>query len=802
MTVPVKGGCLFTITDIQIMKKYILGALLLLMPLCLFAEGEETVYKPRKKQSDANITGHVIDAKTGEHLAYATVAVKGTTFGAATDATGHYFLKNLAPGEFTLSASAIGYKTLEQTIRIEGKRTIEVNFNLVEEALSVEEVVVSASRTETNKKCSPTIVSVASTKLFESVASSNLAESMNFQSGLRVENNCSNCGTTQLRINGLEGQYSQILLDSRPIFSSLAGVYGLEQLPVAMIERVEVIRGGGSALFGANAIGGVVNIITKEPVRNSLTLSNTTNVMRGGSVDLNTSLNGSFVSDDYKTGVYLFGMVKDRDDYDRNGDGFSDLPRLNSETVGFRAYYNTSAYTRLTAEYHHVHEFRRGGNKFDMPPHEADIAEQLDHKINGGGLKFDYFSPNNHHRVGLYTSMQGIDRNSYFGTDQNKTTYGKTDDRTIVTGGQYTYSFDKCLFMPAELTAGVEYTYNKLNDKYLALKRNFSQETYATGFFFQNEWRSKKLNFLIGGRLDKHNMMDDVVFSPRVNVRYSPIEKVGLRASYSSGYRAPQAYNEDLHISALDGKLAVIRLADGLKPEYSHSFSGSIDLYHNFGRLQTNLLIEGFYTMLDDVFALEKVGEDEQGNVIMERRNASGAKIGGVGFELKAGIPNRFEVQMGYTYQQSRYNCPEGWSDQVDSNGKPVLEAQRRMFRSPDHYGYITANCNITHDFTASVFGNFTGRMLVQHNHGGEDAEGNTIEFDSERLTPNFFDMGLRLSYEFHLTKQLRLELNAGVKNVFDSFQKDIDFGSGKDGAYIYGPATPRTFFVGVKFAL
>lgn len=133
---------------------------------------------------------------------------------------------------------------------------------------------------------------------------------MNFQSGLRVENNCGNCGTTQLRINGLEGQYSQVLLDSRPIFSSLASVYGLEQLPVAMIERVEVIRGGGSALFGANAIGGVVNIITKEPLYNSVTLANTTNISEDGTADFNTSLNGSFVSDDYKTGVYLFGMIR------------------------------------------------------------------------------------------------------------------------------------------------------------------------------------------------------------------------------------------------------------------------------------------------------------------------------------------------------------------------------------------------------------------------------------------------------------------------------------------------------------
>ena len=173
---------------------------------------------------------------------------------------------------------------------------------------------------------------------------------------MRVETNCGNCGTTQLRINGLEGQYSQVLLDSRPIFSSLASVYGLEQLPVAMIERVEVIRGGGSALFGANAIGGVVNIITKEPLRNSVTLSNTTNIFEGGTADFNTSLNGSFVSDDYKMGVYLFGMIKDRDSYDRNGDGFSDIPKLNSETAGFRAYYKTSPYTRLTAEYHHIHE--------------------------------------------------------------------------------------------------------------------------------------------------------------------------------------------------------------------------------------------------------------------------------------------------------------------------------------------------------------------------------------------------------------------------------------------------------------
>ena len=355
------------------------------------------------KHSDANITGHVVDARTGEHVAYATLALKGTTIGAATDATGHFFLKNLPTGRFTLVASAVGYAPAEREVELRADRTIEVNFELHEAALAVDEVVVSASRTETNKRFSPTIVSVASQKLFENTASCNLAESMNFQSGLRVENNCGNCGTTQLRINGLDGQYSQVLLDSRPIFSSLAGMYGLELFPASMIERVEVIRGGGSALFGSSAIGGVVNIITREPLRNSVALGNTTNILEGGSADFNTSLNGSFVSDDYRTGIYLFGMVRSRDSYDRNDDGFSDIPKLNSETAGFRAYYKTSAYTRLTAEYHHIHEFRRGGNAFNQPPHMADIAEQLDHKIDGGGLKFDWFAPDDRHRLGIST---------------------------------------------------------------------------------------------------------------------------------------------------------------------------------------------------------------------------------------------------------------------------------------------------------------------------------------------------------------------------------------------------------------
>ena len=591
----------------------------------------------------------------------------------------------------------------------------------------------------------------------------------------------------QLRINGLEGQYSQVLLDSSPIFSSLAGVYGLEQLPVAMIERVEVIRGGGSALFGSNAIGGVVNIITKEPLRNSLSLSHTTGISKDSALENNTSINGSFVSDDHRAGVYIFGMAKDRDAIDFNDDGFTDVLKMESQTLGFRGYYKTSAYSKLTAEYHHISEYRRGGDNINLPPHMAEIAEDVRHKINGGSLRWSYFSPDTRHNVDIYTSAQAIARNSYYGTGKDPNAYGLTKDLTWVSGAQYSYMFEKCLFMPAQLTVGAEYSYNDLNDHSIGFDRSILQTVRTAGVYLQNEWQSEKVNFVVGGRLDKHSMMENVIFSPRANLRYSPIEDIGLRVSYSSGYRAPQAFDEDLHIDAVNNQSSIIELDPNLRPEYSHSLSASADLYHNFGTLQANLLVEGFYTILDDVFALAKTGENEAGYIIQTRYNAAGAKVKGLTTELKLGIPNIFELQMGYTFQRSRYDEPEEWSESV--------EAERRMFRTPDHYGYFTATADITHNFKASLFGNFTGQMLVPHSAGYIDA-------DRNELTPNFWDMGLRLAYDVKLTEAISMEIFGGVKNILNSFQSDIDRGPFRDSVYVYGPMMPRSFFLGINFKM
>ena len=364
------------------------------------------------QKNDASVTGHIIDKKTGEHIPFATIVVNDGELYTTSDETGHFMLTNVPNGIHVFKATLVGYQEHNQTVTIHKPDTYVVHFYLSPDEQMLEEVVVTGNRYVTKKRETGNIVNLVTPKKFETTASVTPAEILNFQPGLRVEYDCGNCGVPQLRINGLSGQYSQVLLDSRAIFSSLGMVYGLEQLPASMIERVEVVRGGGSALFGSNAIGGTVNIITKEPTSSLLQLSNQTGLIGGESLDANTSLNGSFISGDGRTGAYLFSMIRSRDGYDYNNDGYTDIPKLRSETVGVRAFQKIGERQKLTLEYHHIHEFRRGGDSLDIPAHESNLAEQLEHQINGGGLTYDVYSADNKNSGSVYVSMQHIGRNS------------------------------------------------------------------------------------------------------------------------------------------------------------------------------------------------------------------------------------------------------------------------------------------------------------------------------------------------------------------------------------------------------
>lgn len=743
------------------------------------------VLSAKAQHTDAHIHGHVIDRNTGEHLPYMVVVIKGTTIGVTTENTGHYMIRNAPEGTFTIEVSAVGYKTQSHEVTIRRGRSYEVNFSLEEDHIQIDGVIVSATRSETTRKMSPTLVNVVGMDVYDRSNCTTVAQGLAFQPGVRVENNCQNCGFQQVRINGLDGQYTQILIDSRPIFSALAGVYGIEQLPANMVDRVEVMRGGGSALFGSSAIAGTINIITKEPVRNSATISNTTTLIGGSSAMHNTTdINASIVSEDNMMGLAVFGQNTAKDAWDANGDGFTELSKISGQTVGFRGYVKTGLYSKITAEYHHLEEFRRGGDNIDLPPHEAMIAEQTKHGINTGGLKFDWFSRNQKHRINAFASLQHISRDSYYGAGMDPNAYGKTTDLTWVGGAQYVFKAERFLFMPSDLTVGLEYNEDYLRDNMWGYDRITDQTVRIASAYAQNEWKNEKWGILIGGRLDKHNLIDGVIFSPRANLRYNPSENVNLRASYSYGFRAPQAFDEDLHIDNVGGTVSMIRLAEDLTVEKSQSVSVSADLYRSWGDWQGNVLVEGFFTDLDDVFALRELGFNDEGILIKERHNESGARVFGGNLEGKIAWRDVFQLQAGVTLQNSRYKEARSWSKDV--------EATKRMFRTPDLHGYMTASYNPMKNLTLALTGTYTGSMLVEH-HAGMLESNVTVE------TRDFWDMGIKAAYDFKVYRSFSLQINAGVQNMFNSFQNDFDSGADRDSGYIYGPTLPRNFFFGIK---
>ena len=770
------------------------------------------------EKCEATIHGHVTDTRTKEHIPYITITIDGTTVGTTTDATGHYTLYHAPVGKLKVTVSAIGYASQTKEVEVECGSDIILNFETTEEQISVDAIVVSANRNATKRSEAPTLVNIVDSDLLNKVSAPTLAEGLSFQPGVRVENSCQNCGFAQVRINGLSGQYSQILINSRPVFSALAGVYGLEHIPANMVERIEVVRGGGSALFGSSAIGGTINIITKEPLRNSGELAHSlTSIGCGKSLDNNTTLNASLVTVDRKAGLTIYGQSRLRDAYDHDGDGFVEIPTIKSQTIGTQAYIKTSAYSKLTLDYHATNEYRRGGDQLERPPHEAMIAETTDHLINSGGLTFEGTSKNTRHRYSVFASAQGTKRDSYYGADQNPYAYGSTDGVTAVAGGQYLYRLKWF-----ELTAGLEYSYDYLYDNPIGYASEsfyksmiIEQHVHNASVYAQGEFKFNKWGFLVGGRLDNWYNASNKKFlcipSPRVTLRYNPTHNINLRATYGSGFRAPQAFDEDLHILIVGGERTRIRLAEDLKEERSHSFTVSADMYKTVGRVQMNLLVEGFYTILNDVFALRDYAGSELGSTIVpiegkdgvydvndgariyERYNGSGASVMGLNVEGKIAYAPWVEASAGVTLQRSKYKELEQWSDTAE----PTLN----MFRSPNVYGYFTVSTQPIKNFRIDISGNYMGRMWVDHYAGGLLPDGTTLEQDRLEHTKPFFDLGVKLAYDFKIWKSIGLQINAGVRNICNSYQNDFDRGAARDSGYIYGPSLPRSVFVGAKLS-
>ncbi len=760
-----------------------LGAFLILFSLAV-------VSGQQKATISGTVTSH------GRPVPYATVYIKGGTSGASTDMAGKFSFLAF-PGKLKIVAQSQGYRSQVKNLNLESAAPIEMDFELQEGSEALDEVVVTGTRTEKRRTDSPVIVNLISSETLDKVVATNLSEGLRFQPGLRVETDCQTCNYTQLRMNGLQGGYSQILINGRPIFSPLTGLYGLEQIPVNMIERIEVVRGGVSALYGSSAIGGTVNVITKIPRTDNYDLTYTFQNLEGTSDHLLNG-NATVVNRDSDAGATFFISKRDREAFDSNQDNFSELPELKNNSFGMNAFYLPTINSKLELSLSSINEYRYGGEIVDSPAHLAEQSEERTHNVLMGNLDYQLNFNKNGSALILYYGGQRTDRDHYTGIIPENAEdralffaappYGTSLVLTHQGGAQYNHRVDEFIGGSTVLTGGAEYVYDDVLDVIPSYDYLIDQTTKNMGFFAQNDWDiSSQLNFLSGFRIDRHNLVDEAIFSPRISLLYKLRESTQFRLGWGTGFRAPQAFDTDLHIAFAGGGVSRISLAENLMKERSNSFTASVNFDKATEHFIAGFTVEGFYTHLKDAYYLYPLGQDEFGQRF-EKRNGSGATVQGLTLEGRANFDYVFQLDAGYTLQSSLFADPvhtiEG------------LEPKKEFLRTPNAYGYATFTYTPTKNWSATANVVHTGRMDIAH----FAAPGTGQNIDTYFTTPSFTELSLRVGYTLEMEKiNTGFELFGGMKNITNAYQDDFDLGKNRDSNYVYGPSAPRTLFLGLK---
>ena len=249
-------------------------------------------------------------------------------------------------------------------------------------------VVSTGTRTERLVTESPIKTSLLGSDLMQSASVTELGQAIELLNGARTEANCQDCGTAEIQLLGLPGNYNQILVDGLPIFTGIASVYGIDQVPTIFVEQIEVVKGGGSSLYGPNAVAGLINLNPEEPH------------VSGGELEFNilsidgepayqTQLASYFVSDDNKVKTAVYGLFHDQSEYDANEDEFSEIVKRTNRCIGSYLWWEPTENSRLRFNSQYIGEDRRGGDRLNFPVEFAQVAEYLETEYHWATLRWD-----------------------------------------------------------------------------------------------------------------------------------------------------------------------------------------------------------------------------------------------------------------------------------------------------------------------------------------------------------------------------------------------------------------------------
>lgn len=732
---------------------------------------------------------------------FVTIYIPGhPKLGAITNIKGHFHIDNVPYGTYEIIASYVGYKKETKQVVINNNQPkVEISYSLNESLNALDEVVITGTKTFKRQTNSPVIVNVINSKALDDIQACNLSEGLKFQPGLRVETDCQTCNYTQLRMNGLQGGYSQILINGRPIFSPLTGLYGLEQLPTNMIDRIEVVRGGGSSLYGSSAIGGTVNVITKLPKTNSYEFQYFHQNINSQSSDNVLTGNMSMVSENKNSGISFFFNHRERDLYDHNDDNYSELPKLENTSFGANLFILPSDNQKIEVNISNMNEFRYGGEMVDKVAYLTLQSEERTHNVWMGSADYQINFNKDQSSFIAYAAWQNTKRKHYTGIFPDDSLaiqahienppYGLSNTTTIQEGIQLNHRVYNFIKGINTFTLGSEFVVDDVEDEIETYAYLIDQTTKDFGVFLQSDWElSPSLSILSGVRMDHHNLVDNLVFSPRASLLYKYKSNTQLRLNYGTGFRAPQAFDTDLHIAFAGGGISRVQLSPDLIPEKSESYSASLNFDKPTEHYIAGFTLEGFYTKLNDAFFLQPIGEDGFGE-LFEKQNGQSATVKGITVEIRANFEKKIQIEGGFTIQSSAYKNAVEYIDGV--------EGIKTFIRTPNHYGFATMSYTPNKKINVNLNYIYTGSMKVPHFSGAPNQLVDEI-IDSK----SFSEVSIKAGYTLALKKmQANLEFYGGVKNIFNAYQSTFDIGKNRDSNFVFGPGLPRTIYIGLKLS-
>jgi len=531
-----------------------------------------------------SLTGKISDRL--ENLSYANIYIQNTKFGTSSNDEGYYQIKNIPSGTYKIVVSSIGYKTKTIEITFNKDEKIIQNFSLVSDN-SLDEIVVSGNLKPVSKSASSVPVDVYSKSFFKKNPTPSIFESLQNVNGVRPQLNCNVCNTGDIHINGLEGPYTFVLIDGMPIVSGLSTVYGLTGIPQALIQRVEVVKGPSSTLYGAEAVGGIINIITKKPSNSPILFVDS---FSSSWEEINTDIGFKYNASKKIQGLLGINYFNYQNIIDNNNDNFTDLTLQNRISIFNKLNIERSNNKLFTVAFRYVYEDRWGGETNWNKSFRGTDLVYGESIYTSRWETFGTYELPTTENIRLQFSANGHHQDSFYGTDSYKADQ-------LIAFGQLVYN--KKIKKKHDLLFGIAYRYTTYDDNTFATSEsdgvtNKPSIIHLPGVFIQDEMNlSNQHKLLIGARYD-YNSLHGTIFSPRVNYKWnSKNNKNILRFSVGNGFRVANIFTED-H-AALSGAREVVFEGE-LSPETSWNANVNYVKKISINNTLVSLDASGFYT--------------------------------------------------------------------------------------------------------------------------------------------------------------------------------------------------------------